>query len=139
MGASANNKNRSYRKGPESIGSILFQLFQVCRVLSGKYEMSKGYLFAFIQVHDPSGFRAYQEAVGPILARYGGKLLVKTPEAQVRESSNGAIANGSVSVVIEFDSFDAATAFYESTAYQSIIKLREPHSDATFVLVPGVE
>jgi uncharacterized protein (DUF1330 family) len=42
-------------------------------------------------------------------------------------------------VVLEFDSYDAAKACYESPEYQAAIKLREGASIADLVVIEGYE
>jgi uncharacterized protein (DUF1330 family) len=102
--------------------------------------MTKGYLIAHVKVNDADGFSPYQKAAAELLPQFDGKLLVKAPTKgeSVYENANG-VAEESATVVLEFSSLDMAVAFYESDEYQAAKKLREPYSESTFVLVPGVE
>jgi len=100
--------------------------------------MPKGYLIAHIKVNDKGVFCAYQKAARMIMQANAGhmKPLVVAHETELRESANG-VAKGSSTIVLEFDSFDRAKAFYDSEDYQNAIKLREFCADSTFILAPG--
>ena len=100
--------------------------------------MSKGYLIAFVKVKDANAFASYAKAVGPILKSFDAKMVVAAP-GDIRETANGAIQSGSKTVMIEFESFNQAKAFYDTPEYQEAIKLRIDNSDSTLVLAPGVE
>ena len=47
--------------------------------------MPKGYLVAHIRVHDAEGFKKFAEMAMPAIAEYGGKVLVRNPNPEVRE------------------------------------------------------
>lgn len=101
--------------------------------------MTKGYLIAHVKVNDSSGFTPYQKAAWELVDIYGGKWIVRSPTgADVRENDNG-VAKDSATVVVEFDTLEQAKSFYDCEEYQAAKKLREPYSESTFVLVPGVE
>lgn len=101
--------------------------------------MTKGYLIAHVKVNDASAFTPYQNATWRLVDKYEGKWVVRAPTgADVRENENG-VAKDSATVVIEFPSFDQAKEYYDSEGYQAAKKLREPYSEATFVLVSGAE
>jgi len=45
--------------------------------------------------------------------------------------------HGDQTVVLEFESVDAAHAWYESEAYQKAAKLRQAAADCNAVIIPG--
>ena len=71
----------------------------------------KAYLVAHIEVHDPEGFAEYRERVAPLVARFGGRYLVRGGTAHPVEGDWRVPRL----VIIEFDNLDAARTFYHST------------------------
>jgi len=69
----------------------------------------------------------------PILQKYGGKVLVRTPFTDVREGKKTGIVG-----IFEFPSIDKARKFYESDAYQAVKAVRDKACDADLYLVEGV-
>jgi len=94
--------------------------------------MAKGYLIAHIQVHDNEGFEKFKKMSGPVIAEYGGKLLVRNPNPEIKEGSDLGIA-----VVIEFESIKDAQKFYESDEYTKARSVRQLAADANLILVEG--
>ena len=94
--------------------------------------MNKGYLVAHIRVHDKEGFEKFRQMAGPTIAEYGGKVLVRDPNPDVREGKNSGIA-----LVIEFASIETARKFYESEKYQTAKAVRELASDTDLILIEG--
>ena len=92
--------------------------------------MNKGYLMAHLRVHNKEGFEKFRQMAGPTIAEYGGKVLVREPNPDVREGKNLGIA-----LVIEFKSIDIARKFYESEKYQAAKAVRELAADTHLVLV----
>ena len=96
--------------------------------------MNKGYLIAHLRVHDPEGFKKFRQMAGPTIAQYGGKVLVREPNPDVREGKISGIA-----LVIEFESIETARKFYESEKYQDAKAVRELAADTDLILVKGSE
>ena len=94
--------------------------------------MNKGYLVAHLRVHDKDGFEKFRQMAGPTIAEYGGKVLVREPNPDVREGKDSGIA-----LVIEFESIEIARKFYESEKYQAAKAVRELASNTHLVLVEG--
>lgn len=94
----------------------------------------KGYLVAEINVTDPEVYKQYAAGVPPILAKYGGKYLVRAGQTSSVEGPGPA---GRI-VVIEFDSLAAAGLFEESPEYQALAPLRHKASQSRIFLVEGV-
>lgn len=97
--------------------------------------MKKGYIVATLRVEDPHGYEAYRSQVRDMIERHGGNILVRGGQVEVRE---GTLERGRV-IVIEFESLDAARAFYESDEYQAIVPLRTRHADGVLFLVEGAD
>lgn len=96
--------------------------------------MAKGYWIGHVTVDDPQAYQAYRDANAAVFAEYGAKFLVRggaqtEVEGQTRPRS----------VVIEFESVEAAEACYNSDAYQAAKALRDPVASSDLVIVAGYE
>jgi uncharacterized protein (DUF1330 family) len=91
-----------------------------------------GYIIARIDVTNPEGMKAYQDAVPAIIEAHGGKYLVRGGEIY------GPDPDGRRLVVLEFPSKEAAKAFWNSPEYREAAKLREGHATMDSVVVDGV-
>lgn len=94
--------------------------------------MAKGYWIAHGRVDDPEGYEAYRRANAAPLSEHGGRFLVRGGAQVVAEG-----AAKPRTVVIEFPTYAAARACYESDAYQAAIRLREGISESDLVIVEG--
>ena len=47
--------------------------------------MAKGYMVADLHVRDKAGLEKFREMAKPVLEEYGGKVLVRTPNAEAKE------------------------------------------------------
>ena len=93
-----------------------------------------GYLIANIEVTDAKTFEDYRNQVAPIIARFGGRYLVRGGATVMLE---GAAAKRLV--VIEFPTLDAARAFYDSAEYAPVLALRLASAASDIVLVEGYQ
>jgi nitronate monooxygenase len=91
------------------------------------------YSMAEIRVDDPAWVPGYAAAVTPLVERYGGRYLARTPPAVQLE---GEDAPGVV-VLIEWPSRDAAEAFYRSPEYAPHLRRRIAGSRSRLFLAPG--
>ena len=78
-----------------------------------------GYVIANYTIKDPAAFEKYPPAVGPTLAKYGGKLLVADQGVQTIEGSPQPVI-----VVVEFESVEAARRWYDSPENTAVKGLR---------------
>lgn len=95
--------------------------------------MPKGYVILTEAIKDPEGMKAYGRAAGAAMA--GVRILAVDTAPQVVEGS----WHGNQTVVLEFESVDAARAWYESEAYQKAAKLRQAAADCNAVILGGFE
>ena len=95
----------------------------------------KGYVIANVEVTDPVAYEAYRSQTAAIIARYGGRFLVRGGALEVREGERGI---GRL-VVLEFPSVEAATIFYDSPEYQAIVPIRQEFASSTLFIVEGAE
>ncbi|MBI1773988.1 MAG: DUF1330 domain-containing protein [Proteobacteria bacterium] len=93
-----------------------------------------GYLVFEIEVTDAAAYETYRKVAGPIMARAGGKFLVKSGRIV---SLEGGWRPPSL-FVVEFPSFEQARTFYYSKEYQETLDLRAASSKARGILVEGL-
>jgi uncharacterized protein (DUF1330 family) len=89
-------------------------------ILRAETPSPKGYVIAEVEVTNSEAFKQYAARVPPLIAKFGGKYLVRGGQTVAVE---GSPPSGRV-VVIEFDSLAAARAFQESSDYQAIAPRR---------------
>lgn len=97
--------------------------------------MAKGYWIALYRsVSNPAALAEYAKLAGPAIEAGGGRFLVRgTPAKTVEAGLNQR------TIVIEFDSVEAAIKTYESPAYQAAVKLLQgaAERDVRFVAGPS--
>jgi uncharacterized protein (DUF1330 family) len=94
--------------------------------------MPKAYILVAEDIHDPEGMKAYGAAAMPTIAEHKAVVLSVGP-AEVLEGS----WNGQQTILLEFESVEAAKAWYESDGYQAAAKLRQAAADSNAVLLQG--
>lgn len=94
--------------------------------------MPKGYIVFKESVHDQAAMDRYSAAAMPAIAGKA-QVLVVDPQPQVLEGDWAATQT----VVLEFESPEAAREWYESEEYQAAIPLRQAAADTDVVLLSG--
>ena len=64
--------------------------------------MPKGYLVANIRVTDQEKFQSFSGMAGPVIQKFGGKVLARGPDADRHEGNLSGVV-----MMIEFDSKEA--------------------------------
>jgi uncharacterized protein (DUF1330 family) len=93
--------------------------------------MPKGYVILTEAIKDPEGMKAYGRAAGAAMG--GVKILAVDTTPETIEGT----WHGDQTVVLEFESVEAAHAWYESEAYQNAAKLRHDAADCNAVIISG--
>lgn len=93
------------------------------------------FILAIIDVTDPEGFAAYRNLVAPNIAAAGGRYRIRGGAVQVLEGT----FQPQRLVMLEFDSREAALAWYESDSYAPIRALRHRSARTDVILVDGVD
>ena len=83
--------------------------------------MPKGYVIFTEDVHDQAGMGAYSGKAIPTLMSSGGNVLALGDGSDVLEGE----WHGNQSLILEFESVEAAKAWYNSPEYQEAIPLRQ--------------
>jgi uncharacterized protein (DUF1330 family) len=98
--------------------------------------MAKGYvIFSERAIRDQAAMDSYGQASFPTMMQAGGRLLVADDGPDVLEGEWNAVRT----VIIEFDSVEAAREWYSSPDYQAAIPLRQAGADTDVVIVAGFE
>jgi uncharacterized protein (DUF1330 family) len=92
------------------------------------------YIYGDILVTDPVLYDEYRPHVPAIVARYGGKYLVRGGAVEVLEGETTERRQ----VLIEFPDAEQAKRFYDSPEYKEIRGLRQRASDSRLCIIHGV-
>ena len=96
-------------------------------------EMS-AYLIARVSVTDWDKYQQYMKVTPGIIAKYGGKFIVRGGQTVTLE---GPAEKWRI-VVVEFPDLEKAKEFYYSQDYAEAKKFRENAALAQFVVVEGI-
>lgn len=96
--------------------------------------MPKGYLVANIRVIDQEKFQNFSGMAGPVIKKFGGKVLARGPNADRHEGSLSGVV-----MMIEFDSKEQAENFYFSKEYQAAKAVRDECADTDLMIVEGAD
>ena len=94
--------------------------------------MAKGYLVANIRVTDQERFQQFSGMAGPIIQKFGGKVLARGPGANRHEGTLSGVV-----MMIEFDSKEIAENFYFSEDYQAAKAVRDECSETDLMIIEG--
>jgi uncharacterized protein (DUF1330 family) len=99
--------------------------------------MAKGYFFGEFEITDPTIYEIYREKVPDTISAHGGRILVRGGDPL---PFDGTMPQRRF-VIVEFDSPEAAVAFYHSDAYQAVLpfRLNASTSNGFGRLLRGVE
>lgn len=97
--------------------------------------MAKGYAIFTELINDTDAIDAYARKALPTLLAAGGTPIVVGPPAEVTEGE----WHGTQTVIIEFESVEAAQAWYHSADYQAIIGMRHDAADSNAAILTGFE
>lgn len=92
------------------------------------------YVIVDMEVTDPATFGEYAQVAGPIVAKYGGKLLATGPPAGTLEGE----WQPSTVTVLEFPSAELARQWHEAPEYQGPRQIRQRAAKCEMVLVNGL-
>lgn len=92
------------------------------------------YFIAQYVVNDPALYREYQAGAGPTLAASGGELVSFDMGAETIEGT----PPGPQTVIIKFESTEAAKAWYNSKEYQAVVGKRLQATDGFAVIAQSM-
>ncbi|MGQ0719917.1 MAG: DUF1330 domain-containing protein [Pseudonocardiales bacterium] len=92
------------------------------------------YVILEVEVDDPVGYQEYRLLGAASVARHGGRYVARGGQTETFEGQwSGRV------VVLEFESLDAARAWYYSDDYQQALPLRLGASHGRMIAVEGLE
>jgi uncharacterized protein (DUF1330 family) len=91
------------------------------------------YLVSTIDVRDAVGYEDYRKLVPPILAKYGGRFVVRGGATEYKEGD----WRPKRIVIVEFESLEKARAFYDSPEYTQAKQVRQRTSVGSVLFVDG--
>lgn len=93
--------------------------------------MAKGYVIITEDIKDPAGMAEYSKLASQTMG--GATVLAFGPAAETLEGE----WHGTQTVLLEFESVEAAKQWYYSDEYQAAAKLRQAAADCNGVIVSG--
>lgn len=88
---------------------------------------------------DAEAMKPYREKAFDTLIPYGGKVVVRTDEIQVRETRNDKGWTPTRLLIVEFPTFEAAQSWYDSPEYQALLPIRlRARGPDNAIIVPGL-
>lgn len=95
--------------------------------------MPKAYVIVTEAIHDAEGMKAYSEAAAPTIAEHDVSVLAVDRQVEVVEGE----WHGNQTVLLEFESVEAARRWHESEGYRAARKLRQAAADSNAVIITG--
>ena len=95
--------------------------------------MAKGYWIARVDARDSERYKDYIAAAKPAFERFGAVFLARGGRHEALEGPARAR-----NVIIEFPSFEAAVACYNSPEYLIAAAIRQTIAEGEIVVVEGV-
>ncbi len=102
------------------------------RIAAAQAKATPAYVAAEIDVHDPAGFAQYSEREGKLVAKYGGKFMVR---GGTMIAINGALPKRFTLYV--FDSVEKVTAWKNDPEQKELSALRDKSSTFRAFAVEG--
>ncbi|MGH3815147.1 MAG: DUF1330 domain-containing protein [Pseudonocardiaceae bacterium] len=91
------------------------------------------YVIVEVEVDDPVGYQEYRSLAAASVTRHGGRYVARGGQMETFEGQwSGRV------VVLEFESLDAARAWYHSDDYQQALPLRLRASRGRMIAVEGL-
>lgn len=91
------------------------------------------YMIVTAKIGDRDKFIAgYGRAAGELVAKFGGRYVLRAPGAELLE---GEFGNGASMVISEWPDMDTARAFWNSPEYAEAKKLRDGIADCQVLLI----
>jgi uncharacterized protein (DUF1330 family) len=96
--------------------------------------MPKGYWIARVDVYNADAYKNYVATNGEAFAKFGGRFIVRGGEFKRAIGSSR-----SRNVVIEFPTYEAALACWDSPEYQAARARQEGGAEMDAIIIEGYE
>ncbi len=94
--------------------------------------MPKAYIIARVNVHDAEAYGRYAALAPDAMKKYGARVLARGGRCEALEGEAR-----SRNVILEFDDYETAKAYYHSPEYQEARQHRIGAADFDLTLVEG--
>ena len=91
------------------------------------------YLIADLDITDPVVFEEYRQQVAPLVAKYGGKYVVRGGAIETVEGD----WSPKRLVILEFENMERLKAWYEGDDYRPVMAMRLRSAHSNVVIVEG--
>ncbi len=88
---------------------------------------------ATVTITDQDAYSAYRAGVGAVIAEHGGAVIAASSNPTVLEGKWEATST----VILRFESPAKALAWYNSDAYQELVRIRQTAATSNFVMLEG--
>ncbi|MDE2464588.1 MAG: DUF1330 domain-containing protein [Alphaproteobacteria bacterium] len=95
--------------------------------------MAKGYIIARVSIHDEEAYKAYAELARLAMEKHGARILARGGRFTALEGPCRPR-----NVILEFESFDAAVRYWNSSDYQTARARRLGAADIELCAVEGI-
>ena len=96
--------------------------------------MPKGYIIARVTVEDNDAYMRYAQGALIAMKKYGARVLARGGKCEALDGEARPR-----NVILEFESYDQAKAYFNSPEYQAAREHRVGKSIGEFVLVEGFD
>jgi uncharacterized protein (DUF1330 family) len=124
----------------------LVPLLLACTLaMAGEATGPKVYVILEITVHDTVKYEAYREAIAPVVARHGGRYLVRSGAKSFDKDPGAKLVSPEGDwypdriIVLEFESRAQLQAFVGSPENKAIAPLRQGSATTRSVVVEGYD
>jgi uncharacterized protein (DUF1330 family) len=93
------------------------------------------YVIANVDIRDPAIYAEYIKLTPVTIAAFGGRFIARGGKSERLE---GDLPANRI-VIIEFDTYEQAKAWYDSEGYRAARAVRQSASVGTLILVDGVK
>lgn len=97
--------------------------------------MPSGYVIFTEVIRDPARLDGYVQKALPTIVRSGGRPIIVQDDPEVIEGK----WHGTRTVVLEFESVEAARNWYRSPEYQAVVGERHACAESNAVIVGGFQ
>lgn len=91
------------------------------------------YVIANVDVRDPARYAEYIKLTPATVAEFGGRFIARGGRSETLEGDVPARRL----VILEFESYEKAKAWYSSEGYRVAMAIRQSASTGSFMLVEG--
>ena len=92
------------------------------------------YIYASIEITDPTAYEEYRKRVPAVIAAYGGRYLARGGAVERLEGD----APVQRLVILEFADMARLKAFYGSAEYQPLLAIRQRAAKSNLLAIDGV-